>query len=95
MADCAALHQNAAQWVRSDDASDRLMGAARAWAAAAVAQAEREGRSIPQSAMWEQIDAKTDAWEAKGAQLFHSTEFADWTAYCQSFAQNQGINTGL
>lgn len=95
MADCAALHQNAAQWVQSDETAERLMGAANAWAAAAVAQAEREGRTIPKATMWEKIDAKTDAWEAKGPQLFQSSEFADWTAYCKRFARNQGINTGL
>lgn len=95
MADCAALHQNAAQWVQSERTAQQLMVAARAWAVAAVAQAKREERSIPEAAMWDKIDAKTADWEAKGAQAVRTKEFEDWTAYCRSFAQDQGIDTGL
>lgn len=91
MADCAALYQNAAQWMDTDDSADRLMHAAIQWADAAVAQATKEGRATTLERVWEQIDRKTEDWEEKGQTVFFTQEFRDWTQYCRSFAQAQGV----
>lgn len=90
MADCAALYQNAAQWVRRDDRAEKLMIAARTWHAAAVKQARAEGRALSDDAMWNKIDRKTAAWEEKGARFVFSEEFLDWTRYCAKFAKHTG-----
>ena len=95
MADCAALFQNAAQWVQSEDKAEQLMHTARAWHAAAVAQANAEGRPLPNADMWAKIDKKTENWAAKGTLFVFSQEFRDWASYCRSFAQHTGIETGL
>lgn len=91
MADCAALYQNGAQWVRSDENSARFMRAANAWADAAIARARAEGVRNPRTAMWTRIDAKTGEWERKGAAAFMSQDFRDWAAYCRKFAKARGI----
>lgn len=91
MAECAAQYQNAAQWVETDAATDKLMYAARAWADAAIAQATAEGIADAQDTMWAAIDAKTAVWEAKGPLLFGTEEFRDWMNYCRSFAADRGI----
>lgn len=95
MADCAALFQNAAQWVQSDENSDKLMHAARTWAAAAVEQSHSEGRPVSSDVMWDKIDAKTENWEAKGPSFFLSEEFRDWTGYCRAFGRDRGIELNL
>lgn len=91
MTDCAALYQNMAQTVPSEQESYRLMYAANKWAEAAVVQAKTEGRSVTQDAAWAEIDGKTDAWEAKGKLFFFSQEFRDWAAYCRKFAKHTGV----
>ncbi|MDF3415602.1 hypothetical protein HKX54_14110 [Sulfitobacter sp. M57] len=92
MADCAAVYQNAAQWVRTDESADKLMHAAIQWAAAAVVQSRVEGVSDGSKAVWQRIDSKTEAWEAKGGAVFFSQEFRDWTRYCRSFAKARGVS---
>lgn len=91
MADCAAVYQNAAQWVAEEANADKLMRATNAWADAAIAQARSEGTPEPHDTMWTRIDTKTEEWEAKGADVFFSQDFRDWTSYCKSFAKAQGI----
>ncbi|MCX7558842.1 hypothetical protein OS190_04630 [Sulfitobacter sp. F26204] len=91
MADCASLFQNAAQWVKTDESADKLMLAATQWAEAAMAQANSEGLAVTAHAIWEKIDNKTEKWEAKGARVFFSQEFRDWTQYCRKFAKDRGI----
>ncbi len=95
MAECAALYQNAAQWVRSDEAVEKLMFATRRWAEAAIAQADAEGIADAENAMWAMIDRKTGEWEAKGATVFATDDFRDWTDYCRAFAKDREIETGL
>jgi hypothetical protein len=94
MADCAALHQNAAQWVQSDATADRLMLGARVWAEAAMLQSRAEGRDSDEETILAIVDGKTKTWEAKGAAFFLGQEFKDWMAYCRSFAKNRGIDPG-
>ena len=91
MAECAALYQNAAQWVETDTAADKLMCSVRAWTDAAIAQASAEGIADATTVMMTAIDAKTDTWEAISPVLFATEEFRDWMDYCRSFAANQGI----
>ncbi|WP_342075282.1 hypothetical protein [Yoonia sp. SS1-5] len=91
MAECAAIHQNAAQWVRSDDAVEKLLIATRRWAEAAIMQAEVEGIADPENVIWAMIDRKTGEWEAKGPDVFTTEEFHDWVAYCRAFGQEFGI----
>ena len=55
MADCASLFQNAAQWVQTDELSDRLMYGAVQWHAAAVSQAKTEREKFSDAGMWEKI----------------------------------------
>lgn len=92
MADCAALYQNAAQFVRSEADSEKLMVAARAWAQAAVEQYAKEGSPKDQASVWRLIDIKTGEWEAKSPGVFQDQEFHDWSAYCLSFGRAQGID---
>ena len=91
MADCASLFQNAAQWVQTDELSDRLMYSAVQWHAAAVSQAKTEGDTISDAGMWDKVDAKTEVWEAKGAGFMLTEEFRDWSSYCKSFAKHMNI----
>ncbi len=91
MADCAAIYQNAAQWVETDEAADRLMLAATRWAEAAITQARAEGVVQAENSVWTHIDNKTDQWEEKGQTVFFSQEFRDWTQYCRAFAKDRGI----
>ena len=95
MADCAALHQNLAQFVPTDAQAETLMIAARAWAEAGVVQAQAEGRGMDIDAMWDLIDAKTDAAEQKSPAYFGTQDFRDWSDYCRSFALHMGVETGL
>ena len=95
MAECAALHQNAAQWVRSDEAVEKLMFATYRWAEAAITQAELEGTADAATAMWAMINRKTVEWEVRGAAVFATDDFRDWTDYCRAFAKDRGIETGL
>ncbi|WP_159805103.1 hypothetical protein [Litoreibacter roseus] len=95
MADCAALHQNAAQWATSPDAVDRLIYAAKSWADAAFTQATQEGRGLTKDSLWELIDSKTQEWEDRGGTVFFTQDFRDWTAYCRSFAKDRGIQTEM
>lgn len=91
MMDCAALYQNAAQWVQTDEKADKLIYAANQWADAALVQTNAEGKPISKDALWSNIDAKTDAWEARGAVFVFSQDFRDWAAYCRAFAKDRGI----
>ncbi|MFK7836132.1 MAG: hypothetical protein AB8B60_07920 [Sulfitobacter sp.] len=91
MADCAALYQNAAQWVNTDESADRLMFAATNWADAAIKQARAEGQLTTSDAIWQKIDSKTESWEAKGQGVFFSQDFRDWTQYCRKFAKDRGV----
>tara|TARA_R110002110_G_scaffold17648_8_gene75144 strand:+ start:391 stop:771 length:381 start_codon:yes stop_codon:yes gene_type:complete len=91
MADCAAIYQNAAQWVESEASAEQLMFAARRWAAAAVVQTAAEGQPMSERGMWDKVDRKTGAWGEKGAMFALTTEFRDWTSYCRSFAKDRGI----
>lgn len=91
MADCAALHQNAAQWVKTDESAQRLMQRARAWHSASIAQAQAEGIRDADTVMVRMMDDKTAAWEARGAVFFFSEEYRDWTSYCRSFARHLGL----
>ena len=93
MAQCAALHQNAAQWVPSDDLAAQLMQIAVIWADASKTQSAKEGQDVTLDQVWDVIDAQTEIWEAEGAVFMFSEEFHDWSAYCKSFANNQGIVT--
>lgn len=90
MADCAAVFQNAAQWVTTDTSADELMAVAVRWADAAVRQAEQEGAGTSEDAIWEEIDAKTAEWEAKGRAVFFTQDFRDWSQYCRKFADHTG-----
>lgn len=92
MADCAGIYQNAAQWVTTDEAANRLMLAVSRWADAAIAQAEGEGIRNAEERMWHRIDSKTSEWEARGAGVFFTQDFREWMQYCRSFAKNQGID---
>lgn len=91
-ADCAAVYQNAAQWVETDASAEKLMVAARIFVDAAVTQADREGRRLNTDAAWTLVDGKTAEWEAKGAAVVFTKEFRDWTSYCRSFAGHLGID---
>ncbi len=92
MAQCAALMQNAAQWVESDENADRLMAATRSWHKAAIARAKAEGVQEAQRRMTEVMDRQTALWEAEGAAFFYTEEFRDWTSYCKAFAKAQNID---
>lgn len=92
MADCAAVYQNAAQWVKTDESADKMMHAAIQWAEAAVVQARAEGTAVSTDALWQKIDRKTEAWESKGSAVFFSQDFRDWTQYCRRFAADQGVS---
>ncbi len=94
MAECAAVYQNAAQWVATDTAADKLMQASITWAEAAKTQAKTEVESQSEESIWAMIDEKTSHWEAKGNKVFFSQEFRDWTQYCRSFAKDRGISIG-
>ncbi|MEP5727897.1 MAG: hypothetical protein ABJL67_00845 [Sulfitobacter sp.] len=91
MAECAALYQNAAQWVNTDESADKLMFAAISWADAALIEAQSEGPSATSDAIWQLIDRKTTRWEAKGEGVFFSQDFRDWTQYCRKFAKERGM----
>lgn len=91
MMECASLYQNAAQWVRTDDMADRLMKAAIQWADAALVQARAEGQPTDTGTLWQEIDTRTQAWEALGQGVFSTEDFRDWDSYCKSFARNQGL----
>ena len=91
MADCAAFYQNAAQWIRSDEKAETLLEATRAWHAAALNQAQREGRPLNEDALWDRIDGKTTDLEARGSMFLMSEEFRDWAGYCRKFGKSQGI----
>ncbi len=90
MADCAALYQNAAQWVRPH-LVDRLMYAAVQWHGAAVSRSHSEGQPVSDDQMWDRVNAQTAIWEAEGAAFIMSQEFRDWTAYCRSFARQVNV----
>lgn len=92
MAECAAIHQNAAQQMSSQERADKLAIVANQWADAAVTQAKVEGIRNPDEIIWEMIDTKTQEWEAKGLKAFLSQDFRDWTAYCRSFAKHTGVD---
>ncbi|MEW9919664.1 hypothetical protein AB2B41_08620 [Marimonas sp. MJW-29] len=92
MADCASFYQNAAQWVRTDEKAEQIMANTRKWHAAAVTQARAEGRPVTADAMWDKINAKTDAWEAKGLGFAFTQEFRDWASYCRKFAKHTGVD---
>ncbi len=92
MADCASLYQNAAQWVKTDESADKMMYAAIQWAEAAVIQSQAEGRDLSIDAIWQKVDGKTEKWEEKGAKVFFSQEFRDWTQYCRKFARDRGVS---
>lgn len=91
MTDCASLYQNMAQIVPSDQDAYRMMYAANQWAEAAVVQAKTEGRATTHEATWQEIDSKTEDWQAKGKMFFFSEEFRDWAAYCRKFAKHTGV----
>lgn len=91
MAQCAALMQNAAGWVDSDQNRDRLMLATRTWHQASIARANVEGVPNAETRMTEVMDWHTANWEKEGAAFFYSQEFRDWTAFCKSFAKAQNI----
>lgn len=91
MAQCAALMQNAAQWVESDENAERLMAATRGWHKAAVARAKAEGMQDAEARMTAAMDRQTALWEAEGAAFFYTEEFRDWTSYCKAFAKAQKI----
>jgi len=91
MTDCASLYQNMAQIVRSEQDAYRMMYSVNMWAEAAVVQAKAEGRTTTFEATWEEIDQKTEAWQAKGKLFFFSEEFRDWAAYCRKFAKHTGV----
>ncbi len=91
MADCAALNQNAAQWVSTDEKADKLIYAANQWAEASLKQAKVEGRELTRDSLWTLIDQKTVAWEDRGAAFFLSQDFRDWAAYCRAFAKDRGV----
>jgi hypothetical protein len=95
MADCAALYQNFAQWVSTEEKADRLMRVARKWAAAAMAQAAREGRPSSEHAIWSRVDRQTEEWERRGPGFLSSRDFKDWAGYCRAFARDQGIDIKL
>lgn len=91
MADCAAVFQNAAQWVKTDVSADELMSVAIRWADAAIAQAAQEGDAMSEDALWAKIDGKTAQWEAKGGTVFFTQDFRDWSQYCRKFADHTGV----
>lgn len=91
MADCAAFYQNAAQWMRSDEKAETLLEATRVWHAAALDQAQREGRPLSADALWDRIDGKTADLEARGSMFLMSEDFRDWASYCRKFGKSQGI----
>lgn len=93
MVQCAALYQNAAQWVPSDDLAAQLMDVAHIWADASLDQSALEGKNITLDEVWVTVDAQTTVWEAEGAMFVFSEEFRDWTAYCKAFAKDRGIAT--
>lgn len=92
MMDCAALHQNAAQYVKTDAEAEVIMQVARTWAASAVVQTATEGAPLDEAKVWERIDAKTDDWEARGRTAFFTQDFRDWVAYCRAFGRSRGLD---
>lgn len=93
MTQCAALNQNAAQFVRDDATADVLLFATTAWAEAALAQAQTEGQSLTMDQVWDMVDSQTATWETNGARWILSQEFRDWSDYCKSFARHTGVTT--
>lgn len=93
MMDCAALYQNAAQFVETPESADRLRERSRIWASHALAQTAREGLPLSFPALMQRIDDKTSEWEAKSPSVFLKEEFRDWTAYCKAFGRSQGIKS--
>ncbi|SIO12579.1 hypothetical protein [Vannielia litorea] len=91
MAECAALHQNAAQWVEGEAEAAALMRVHAGWRDAAIAQAEAEGIADAPARMGALIDDRTGDWEARGLRLFLSREFRDWMDYCRAFAAHRGL----
>jgi hypothetical protein len=94
MLECAALYQNSAQFVTSEQASERLLRAARLWADSAYDQSCAEGNPLDPISVWDRIDQKSAEWEAKGPALFFTEEYRDWMKYCRSFAHSRRLNLG-
>lgn len=94
MMDCAAIYQSSAQFVTSEQATQKLLKATRAWAESAFDQSCAEGNDVEMMSVWDRIDEKAAVWEAKGPKVVFTEEYRDWTNYCRSFARSRGIKLG-
>jgi len=94
MMDCAAVYQSSAQFVTSEQATQKLLKATRQWAETALDQSCAEGNDVEMSSVWDRIDEKAALWEAKGPTVVFTEEYRDWMKYCRSFARSRGIKIG-
>lgn len=94
MMDCAAIYQSSAQFVTSEQATQKLLKATRVWAEGAFDQSCAEGNDVEMSSVWDRIDEKTALWEAKGPMVVFTEDYRDWMKYCRSFARSRGIKLG-
>lgn len=91
MMDCAAVYHNAAQFMSMKSEQEKLMQISHRWAGKAVAQTTTEGAPLSETVVQDRIDSKTADWKEKGAGVFLTQEFRDWTAYCKAFGHSLGM----
>lgn len=95
MAQCSGLFHGVGKMMSDPARAEKLDKAGMVWRAAAITQAEAEGRDDP--AGWVAIHqrASFDDWRGRGKMAAFSQDFRDWAGYCRSLGKAKGIKTTL
>lgn len=95
MAQCAGIFDAMSQLVTSPENQKKVATVSAAYLDSARAQAVREGVEDPDKVVDATFTTTSDEWARKGARAVFSQDYRDWTAYCRSFAKDQGIEFDL
>ena len=92
MAQCAGL-MNALGALTSDpERVEKIDRVAVKWRAAAILQAQDEGRGQPAEFVGLHQSSSYDDWRGRGKLAVLSQDFRDWVAYCGSLAKARGLD---
>ena len=94
MAQCAGLVHSLATMTRDAQTTAKLDALGVKWRAAAIAQAEAEGRPDPAGYVAGYQRASYDDWRGRGKVATLSQDFRDWTSYCRALAKARDIKVG-
>lgn len=92
MAECAALMDYSLDHVNRPDRVAFIEHIRDTWVDAAETQAAAEGDATPAATVDAARQAKYVEWSARGMMGVLSQDFRDWSDYCGSFAEAQGID---